>query len=150
LISGGVLILGILTFFFARNRWKNQQRREESDPMLLQKFGNPGDGPAGSMHGGLEVMHPEDAYGPVPGEQADQKWRQSKRFNWESPYEPAWSPVHHDAAGTIPGGGVVQATQGGYYHASPEVHELAGPETRPPIELAATPVTRGPYSGSGW
>ena len=117
--------------------------------MLLQKLGFHGGGPlAPTAHDGLEVVNPDDAYGPTSVSQAKSKWRRSQRFNWESPYEPAWSPVPQGAASEPDGG--LQSTHGGYHHINPDVHELASPEMQAPIELAATPVDRGRYSGTDW
>lgn len=168
--SGGALILGLAAFLFVRHRRKSQSGHEEAHPMLFQKLGShsgvggfdsaadeQGD-VGGSMdlaamaHDGLEVAnaHGMEETMPVSGE----KWRRSRRFNWESPYEPPWSPALQEPApnpvwGRLPQE-AVQNIHEGYHHNEPQVHELASPDIQAPIELAATPLDGQQYSGTGW
>lgn len=150
--SGGVLLLGLLAYVFVRSRRNNQIGREEADPMLLQKFsgmdgpwdGGRGMGMATTPHEGLEAVHLDGLDGAMPATDP-KKWRQSQRFNWETPYEPLWSPVEEDSASKPEG--TVQDTHEVDHHTEPPIHELASPEMQAPIELAAIPVDRTQYSG---
>ncbi|OIW28216.1 hypothetical protein CONLIGDRAFT_368937 [Coniochaeta ligniaria NRRL 30616] len=169
--SGGVLILGLMAFLFVRHRRNSQSSHEEAHPMLFQKFGGhsggggfdaaaarQGDVGGGGVdlsataHDGLEVADAHGLEETVPV--SDQKWRPNRRFNWESPYEPPWSPPLQDAA-PKPGWGqlprvAAQSSREGYRHIEPQIHELASPELQAPIEMAATPLDGQQYSGSGW
>ena len=97
-------------------------------------------------HDGLEVVDGEET---EPVSDQKQKWRQSQRFNWESPYEPPWILTEEDAA-TKPWRDPSPPLQGDYNQIQPDIHELETPEMQAPIELAATPLDGRHYSGTGW
>ncbi|KAB5545848.1 hypothetical protein GE09DRAFT_220721 [Coniochaeta sp. 2T2.1] len=162
--SGGVLLLGIVAFFFVRRKRANGGGREEAHPMLFHKIGGNGaiggfdaavdgrghhTGLVAAHHDGLEVADGEGIEETEPVMDQKQKWRQSQRFNWESPYEPPWIITEEDAA-TKPSRDPSPPLQGGYNQVEQEIHELASPEMQAPIELAATPLDGQHYLRGGW
>ncbi|KAB5578019.1 hypothetical protein GE09DRAFT_1214230 [Coniochaeta sp. 2T2.1] len=162
--SGGVVLLGIVAFFLVRRKRANRGGREEAHPMLFHKLGGNGalggfdeavdgrghhTGLVAAHHDGLEVADGEGIEETEPVMDQKQKWRQSQRFNWESPYEPPWI-ITDDNATAKPSRDPSPPLQGGYNQIEPEIHELASPEMQAPIELAATPLDGQHYSGGGW
>lgn len=173
-VSGGLLVVGLAIFFFVRNRRKNKGGREESHPMLSQnKFGSVSTGAleAGSRTSKTSMvsigsLHDDDVEVFIAGAsltepkpkkrnwKPDTKWRPSSGFNWESPYEPPWSPPPpeqedwvHLPLETAPATG-----SDGYQQLGPhrEVFELASPDMQPPVEMSGSPLDPQRYSGVEW